>query len=170
MKSKIIAIIVSAVIFILVLWSLSLIKKDGSNQEQTNGADIVEVAEGEACKPDEGRGCKEGFSCEKGVCFPRMEYQEIIDPEEEKDLYDVAKAGPFEKDYILHVDRLVVAENLYVWIGKRKEPFWFKARREKELRPYEIKVPAGNRIVVKLSNQSKKKPAEFRGKIYLTKP
>ena len=171
MKSKIIAIIVATVIFVSILFALFFIRYEGkSTQKPIQEVGVKKMLEGESCNLAENRICVRGYSCEEGVCFPKIDYKEIIDPEEDKDLYEVAEAGPYENDYILHVDRLVVSEKLYVWIGNEKRPIWFKARWEKELIPYEMEVPKGNRIRIKLSNRDKLHPPEFRGKIYLTKP
>ena len=169
MKSKVIAALVATIIFVAILFSLGLINSKDRAIEQKK-VDVEKVDEGETCGPPEGRVCKSNFTCKEGVCFPRIDYKEIINPKEDKDFYRVALAGPYKKDYILHVDRLVISENLYVWIGDKNKPYWFKARREKELRPYEIKVPKGNRIRINLMNQEKKVTPEFRGKIYLTAP
>ena len=171
MKSKIIAALVATVIFVVILFALGFVKqKDESVKQKEEKVKVIKVGERGHCNSAENRVCRSGFSCEDGVCFPKIDYKEIVDPKEDKPLYDIAKAGPFKYDYILHVDRLVVSEKLYVWLGETKKPIWFKARREKELRPYEIKVPKGKRILIKLGKSDKSKPAEFRGKIYLTKP
>ena len=174
MKSKIIAVLVATIVFVLILFSLGLIKQGDESTEPVNPKEkkvkVEKIGEGEQCDHSKNKICGGSFSCVEGICFPKISYKEIIDPKEDKPLYDVAITGPFKYDYILHVDRLVVSEKLYVWIGKKKTPIWFKARREKELRPYEVKVPKGNRIVIKLSNVEKLQPPEFRGKIYLTKP
>ena len=179
MKSKIIAILFSTVIFILILVTFFLVKEQKEETIQPVSETAVrvdenvesqEALEGESCDPKAGKVCKADFSCEEGYCVPKIDFHEIIDPETDEDYYPVAKAGPYKHNYNLHVDRLVVSEKLYVWIGKQKKPHWFKARREKELRPYTLKVPAGSRILIKLRNTDKVNTPEFRGRIYLTKP
>ena len=174
MRSKIIAIVVATVIFILILgiFFFSSQEKISEEKAQATQKEVKQtyLTEGESCEIDGDKECLSGYFCEDGICLPKLDYKEIIDPEQDKDLYDVAMAGPYKNDYILHVDRLVISEKLYVWIGNKKKPIWFNARREKELRPYEIEVPKGNSIRIKLSNRDKLHPPEFRGKIYLTKP
>ena len=175
MKSKVIAILISTIVFILILGLLFFAKQEvpqgeGERQISSTGLKTQYLTEGESCQIDGEKVCSPGYSCEEGVCFPKLVYKEINNPKEDKDFYVVADGGPYKNDYILHVDRLVISEKLYVWIENRKRPIWFKARREKELRPYEIEIPKGNAIHIKLSNRDKLHPPEFKGKIYLTKP
>ena len=184
MKSKIIAVILSTVVFVLILGLLFIVRQEKPQEEEQIAAEKDQqteqasstgykseyLMEGEHCQVGGEKFCLPGYSCEEGVCFPKFTYKEIDNPEEDKDYYEVAEGGPYKNDYILHVDRLVISEKLYVWIGNKKKPIWFKARRESELRPYEIEIPKGNSIRIRLSNRDKLHPPEFRGKIYLTKP
>jgi len=185
MKSKIIAVLFSTIVFILILVTFFLVKEqkeitvqpvsesevrsDAGSREVLEG-ETQEVLEGESCDPKAGKVCQADFSCEEGYCVPKIEFKEIVNPKTDENYYNVAEAGPYKKNYNLHVDRLVVSEKLYVWVGGQNKPHWFKARREKELRPYTIKVPKGNKIRVKLRNTDKVNTPEFRGRIYLTKP
>lgn len=123
--------------------------------------------EGEECEKD--RQCVYGFKCKEGVCFPELIFDEVIDPKEDKQMYHVATGGPYHSDYILHVDRSVIAGKLYVWIGKKV--YWFKPRREEgEPKPYEILVPADSEITANLEKTDEYPNPEFRGKLYLTLP